>query len=141
MVKLEEVEDEAFVQEKNANDEDDWDTDSDDSSVLSSTSDDPQSNLEHETIFDRITALKDAVPPRQRARINRAASSTRDWSWWGVSGLAKGAWLFGVSVMLLGIPFTVALNEEQQFAEEERRQTLQRDSNDVGLFDILFRLF
>ena len=28
MVKLEEVEDEAFLQEKNANDEDDWDTDS-----------------------------------------------------------------------------------------------------------------
>ena len=42
--------------------------------------------------------------------------------------------------MLLGIPFTVALNDEQVYAEEEKRQTMQRDSNDVGPFSIFFLL-
>jgi import receptor subunit TOM22 len=81
MVKLHEVEDEHFSEEQQGaksglHDDDDYvDTDSEISS--NDDSDDDDGTFE-ESIYDRLVALKDMVPPKQRAGVSklfRAVSS------------------------------------------------------------------
>ncbi|KAL9092778.1 MAG: hypothetical protein Q9159_000676 [Coniocarpon cinnabarinum] len=124
MVKLEEVEDEAFVQ-RQPGDDGEWDTDD------ASGPDDDDAPLS-ESVTDRLAALADMVPPHTRLQLQKTASAASDWGWWGFSGLCKASWLITVSGLLMGIPFALAQVEDQQFALEEKQQQMQQGSNDVS---------
>ena len=80
-----------------------------------------------ETLLDRISALKDIVPPKTRARISAATSSVVNATSTGITYGGKGIWVIATSVLLLGIPYALALGEEQQLMEEERQRGLMQE--------------
>jgi len=124
MVKLEELEDEHFINKPDTtsdgallvdDDEDYTDTDSE-------ISDDGSDTAIDETLLDRLTALRDIIPPKARARISSLSSSLYSATSTTVNYSGKGLWVLATSILLLGIPYALALGDEQQFLEEERRQ-------------------
>ncbi|KPI35138.1 Mitochondrial import receptor subunit tom22 [Cyphellophora attinorum] len=130
MVKLEEVEDAAFLEKPETSrnnalfqEEDDDDFTDTDSEISSITGDD---DLD-ESLYDRLAALKDIVPPQQRASLSKFASNTSSAVSTGISYGGKGLWVIISSVLLLGIPYALALSEEQALMEAERQQSMMQD--------------
>lgn len=119
MVKLTEVADEHFIPtQPYHDDDDDDDAYSDTSSSVSSTHhDDDDLN---ESFYDRITALKDMIPPRQRAAFNGAVSKTYALLSGGLSMGGTALWVLVTSTFVLGVPFAVAVGDEQQLIEMEK---------------------
>jgi len=126
MVKLEELEDEHFVYKPDTtkdgalladDDEDYTDTDSE----LSSDDDTPAPTYD-ESLFDRLTALRDIIPPKARARLSSATATLTSAANTSISYGGKGLWVIATSILLLGIPYALALGEEQQYVEEERQR-------------------
>ncbi|KAK5049125.1 hypothetical protein LTR84_005548 [Exophiala bonariae] len=131
MVKLEELEDEHFINRPVGSkddvlladdDEDYTDTDSE----ISSASDlDTLSN--DETLYERLSALRDIVPPNTRAKISSVSSSIVSATSTTIAYSGKGLWVLATSILLLGIPYALALGEEQQYIEEERQRALMQE--------------
>lgn len=80
-----------------------------------------------ETLLDRFTALKDMIPPKTRARISHITSSIASAASTGITYGGKGIWVITTSVLLLGIPYALALGEEQQFMEDERQRGMMAE--------------
>ncbi|RMZ76698.1 hypothetical protein DV737_g4680, partial [Chaetothyriales sp. CBS 132003] len=128
MVRLEEVEDETFVEKPSgtkddallADDDDDY-TDTD--SEISDSSD----LAPDETLADRIAALKDIIPPKRRAQIAAVTSTAIQATSNTITYGGKGLWVLATTVLLLGIPYALALGEEQQLMEEERQRGLMSE--------------
>lgn len=84
-----------------------------------------------ETLYERISALRDIVPPPTRAKISNAFASTK----YGVSSVAlfggKTLWAITSSLLLLGIPFMMAVETEAQAQEEEKALQMQAGGNDL----------
>ncbi|GAB7339212.1 hypothetical protein MBLNU457_5871t1 [Dothideomycetes sp. NU457] len=125
MVKLEEVLDEEFNKEQPMEGEEDWDTD--DESIASSDSDDVPS----ETLYDRLVALRDIIPPHQRRALSSAWDTTSSWASTGLSFGGKTLWVVSTSALLLGVPWALAFAEEQQMAEMEREMKMQQSANEM----------
>jgi import receptor subunit TOM22 len=122
MVKLQEVEDEHFAEEQPGPYEDDdeyVDTDSEISSESESDDDDDDETFE-ETIYERLVALKDMIPPKHRSTISDAFNSTYN----AVSSVlrfgGKSLWVLSASALMLGVPYAMAVGEEQQYLEMEK---------------------
>ncbi|MCJ1476716.1 mitochondrial import receptor protein [Lambiella insularis] len=132
MVQLEEVEDEELdrvqVGEKDFNDDDEF-TDTD-----SEISDDDIPALPSETLTDRVLALRDMVPPSARRRLANTYDTVKSWSWSGLMLSGKTMWVVSTSALLLGVPFALALVEEQQMAEMEKEQRMREMGNEVSRF-------
>ncbi|KAF2462137.1 mitochondrial outer membrane translocase complex, subunit Tom22 [Lineolata rhizophorae] len=128
MVKLEEVPDEELNATQpgpaQAEDEGDWESDSE--SDVSETS-----SLADETLYDRLAALQDIVPPTHRRRLTAAVSGTRSWLGWAARIGGKGLWVVSSSALLLGVPWALAYAEEQQMQEMEREMAMQKRENEV----------
>ena len=147
MVKLEEVEDEDLLkpQEGPVEGEDEWDTDSGRLKFASPhclghtrlifsfdiDESDTDSVPDNETFLDRISALKDILPPSQRRHITNAVSTTTSWVTTGGVWAGKALWIISTSALLLGVPWALAYTEEQQYAEMEREARLQEQGNQV----------
>lgn len=121
MVKIQEVEDEHFTEAKpgaefadDAEDDDYTDTDSEIS--------DEEEDVEkfEESLYDRIVALKDMIPLKQRTYISNGVSRTYSWISKGLSFGGQSLWVVTTSVMILGVPYAVALQADQQLAEMEK---------------------
>ncbi|KAI5841355.1 mitochondrial outer membrane translocase complex, subunit Tom22 [Morchella snyderi] len=132
MVKLtvvEDVEDAHFAQQRPYQDqEDDYASANSDGSSLSG-GDDGELEIE-ETLYDRLVALKDIIPPRQRAVLSAGLSSA-----YGVvkSGLSMGGttlWVLVTGAFVVGVPFAVAVGDEQQLVEMERDMKMQQFTTD-----------
>lgn len=80
-----------------------------------------------ETLTDRIYALKDIVPPRARARIASTSSSIYNLTGNVITYGGKGLWILATSAFLLGIPYALALGQEQEIVEEEKRQGMMTE--------------
>lgn len=126
MVKIQEVEDEHFTEVKpgtkfadDAEDDDYTDTDSE----ISDEEDDAE-DLE-ESFYDRIVALKDMVPLKQRTYISNGISRTYSWISKGLSFSGQSLWVVTTSVMILGVPYAVALQGDQQLAEMEKEYNVR----------------
>lgn len=84
-----------------------------------------------ETLYDRLVALKDIIPPQRRKNIssfyNGTASLFR-------SIFSKGGnllWAVTTSALLLGVPLSLSILAEQQLIEMEKSFDLQKDANDI----------
>ena len=123
-MRLEEVTDEYDLQQ------DDQYTDASASDSESDIDDSDDGPLD-ETFYERVAALRDIVPPPTRARISHAFSTTKN----GVSTVAsfggKTLWAITASLLLLGIPFMMAVETEAQAQEEEKAMQMQAGSNDL----------
>ncbi|KAH8145492.1 uncharacterized protein LAJ45_10462 [Morchella importuna] len=124
---VEDVEDAHFAQQRPYQDqEDDYASDSDRSSL---SNDDGEVEIE-ETLYDRVVALKDIIPPRQRAVLSAVLASA-----YGVmkSGLSMGGttlWVLVTGAFVVGVPFAVAVGDEQQLVEMERDMKMQQFTTD-----------
>ncbi|OAL37654.1 hypothetical protein AYO20_03161 [Fonsecaea nubica] len=75
-----------------------------------------------ESIIDRLSALRDIVPPKTRARFVSATQTVFSAANASVTFGGKSLWVIATSILLLGIPYALALGEEQQYMEEERQR-------------------
>ncbi|EXJ78788.1 hypothetical protein A1O1_09190 [Capronia coronata CBS 617.96] len=130
MVKLEELEDEHFLNKPEATsdgallvDDDDDYTDTD-SEISDDASD---AGALEESLIDRLSALRDIIPPKTRARITSISSSIVSATSSTVNYSGKGLWVLATSILLLGIPYALALGEEQQYMEEERQRGMMAE--------------
>ncbi|EPS39220.1 hypothetical protein H072_6997 [Dactylellina haptotyla CBS 200.50] len=136
MVQLTEVPDEHYDEKQQGPQEDDayyTDTDSsitdDDASEASETS--SVADLESESLYNRIVALKDIIPPGRRAQLSRSFNSTYGLVSSGLSFGGKTMWVLSTSALLLGVPYVLAWQEEQQVIEMEKEMQMQQNLNEL----------
>jgi len=87
----------------------------------------PYSSQPNETIADRIYALRDIISPRARAQIASTTSSIYSITGSAITYGGKGLWILATSAFLLGIPYALALGQEQEIVEEEKRQGMMTE--------------
>ncbi|KAI4154914.1 MAG: hypothetical protein LQ340_001352 [Diploschistes diacapsis] len=127
MVRLEEVQDEEFLQSKEFDDDDDYtDTDS------SISGDEAEDDLPfEETLTDRVLALKDMVSPTTRRKIsdicNTVSSYTRSGLWLG----AKGVYALSVTTLFIGVPFSLLVADDMMLAEQEKEMRMREMGNEI----------
>ncbi|KAL1980434.1 hypothetical protein VTN96DRAFT_4160 [Rasamsonia emersonii] len=136
MVKLTEVEDEHFTTEKPtpskndallaSDDDDDEYTDTD-----SEISTDSGIDIENETLYERIAALKDIIPPQTRRRITTTVSSLTSFTKSSLLFSGKALWVLSTSAFLLGVPWALAYAEEEQYIQMEREQGMIKGANEM----------
>lgn len=80
-----------------------------------------------ETLLDRLAALVDIVPPATRAKIASTSSTIASLTGSAFSFTGKSLWVVSTSVLLLGIPYALALGQEQEIMEREREEGLMRE--------------
>nr|POF21080.1 mitochondrial import receptor subunit tom22 [Quercus suber] len=132
MVKLEEVPDEELHQQQPGPKEEDDEWGTDDESSLSEIDDDDDADAAFdESLLDRISALKDIVPPTYRKNLSSAAERGYAWASTGLSLSGKTLWVVSTSVLLLGVPWALAFSEEQQVQEMEREMRAQQGANEL----------
>ena len=111
------------------NDLKDMDTDNNaDSSVASEASDD---GAVDETLIERISALRDIIPPSTRASISHTFTSAYGYASTGLLWGGKALWVIGTSALLLGVPWALAYAEEQQYLEMEREMKMQQQTSEL----------
>jgi import receptor subunit TOM22 len=127
MVKLTQVEDEQEIQlqeqkaDANAPIIDDESEEEDDDDYFD----------EDETIYERIVALKDIVPPKQRDQVSNVVSSAYSTVYSAVSKVGNLTWVLTTSALLLGVPLSLSILAEQQLMELEKEFKLQQGANDI----------
>lgn len=67
------------------------------------------------------------VPPRTRAKIVSTTSSIYNLTGTAITYGGKGLWILATSAFLLGIPYALALGQEQEIVEEEKRQGMMTE--------------
>lgn len=120
MVLVEEVKEDIFAGER----ESDFETDSeisDDESVVS----EDDFDADAETIFDRIAALKDIVPPTTRTSIVATTDSIKSWAAWALASSGQVAWWATTSALLVGLPLALAIEDEARISQQEREMQMQ----------------
>jgi len=85
-----------------------------------------------ESIKDRVLALRDILPPSTRRRIVSSYETVKGYAWYGLSLSGKTAWVVSTSALLLGVPFILAVVEEQQVVEAEKEQRMRDMGNEVS---------
>lgn len=129
MVKLTQVDDETATQfEKTAPAANTY---SDSDSEAESDFEGDDFDFENETLYDRIVALKDIVPPGQRTQISNAVDYAKSFA--SVIFSKGGSVLWGVtsSALLLGVPLSLAILSETQLQEMEKEMSLQKSAQEV----------
>ncbi|SCV74492.1 BQ2448_8133 [Microbotryum intermedium] len=94
----------------------------DDDDLLTLASYDPSS----ETLSDRFYALKDMVPPSNRARLCSSASTVNAWAWTLGTFGASAAWIACTSAILVGLPLMLAIEGEAGLVQQEMQYTGQQ---------------
>ncbi|KAG8812297.1 mitochondrial import receptor protein [Serendipita sp. 411] len=83
-------------------------------------------DVEKESILDRIVALVDIVPPQTRHNISTRVSSVAS----GVQKTSKVIgnilWVVATSIVLVGVPLALALDDEVKIAAQEREMNAQQ---------------
>lgn len=133
MVKLTQVDDEVSSQYESATTQStteakqqvESDSDSDESDF------EDDFDYENETIYERIVALKDIIPPSQRSAIGSSVYTIKDYVRSGLSASGNLLWILSSSALLLGVPAALAIMAESQIQEMEKELTLQQSAQDV----------
>jgi import receptor subunit TOM22 len=122
MVAVEEVRD-ASLERNVADNESDYETDSDVVSISSIEDDD---DIANETIRDRIIALKDIVPPSTRLEAVRKWEKTTAWVSQGSKWAGNAVWIITTSALLVGLPLALAIEDEARVVQQEKEFQMQQ---------------
>ncbi|SOV06444.1 related to TOM22 - mitochondrial outer membrane import receptor complex subunit [Ustilago sp. UG-2017a] len=139
MVRLEEVPDEEILRQQQksdaaaaaaAADDDDWEEeqDSDAESDFSDQSDVSERGLalKQETLWERISALRDIIPPSTRRSIASTFNTTTSYAFTGSLLAGKLVWVVTTSALLVGLPFALAVEDESRIAAQEKEIMAQQ---------------
>jgi import receptor subunit TOM22 len=79
-----------------------------------------------ETIYDRLSALVDIVPPSTRHNISTKVSNTT--SFFKKTGKVVGniVWIVTTSALLVGLPLALSLEDEAKIVAQEREMMAQQ---------------
>ncbi|KAJ7758495.1 mitochondrial outer membrane translocase complex, subunit Tom22 [Mycena maculata] len=111
MVKVE------IVQESNSPYGSDASSRASSSSSLSSVSSELEAD---ESIFDRIAALVDIVPPTTRHAISQHAQKTASFIKAGGKRVGNLVWILTTSALLVALPLALVLEDEAKIVAQER---------------------
>src|SRR5579859_1868118 len=128
MVEFEEIKDEHYDNSDGFVDEDSDDDYSDTSSTHSADDD-----IANETILDRIVALKDIIPEHRRLALSRAFSKTVSFGSMATYIGGKAVYIAITSILMLGIPYALAVEEEKAISEQERQMQMAQGMSEVSL--------
>ncbi|CBQ70498.1 related to TOM22-mitochondrial outer membrane import receptor complex subunit [Sporisorium reilianum SRZ2] len=139
MVRLEEVPDEEILRQQRTSaaaaapgDDDDWEEDDDDDSDAESDfSDDSDVSergiaLREETIWERLSALRDIIPPSTRRSIASTFNTTTSYAFTGSLLAGKLVWVVTTSALLVGLPFALAVEDESRIVAQEKEMMAQQ---------------
>lgn len=88
-------------------------------------------DFENETLYDRVVALKDIIPPSQRTQIANTTQLVKEYLTSGVTVSGNLLWAITSSALLLTVPLSLAVLAETQLEEMEKEMTLQQSAQDV----------
>ncbi|KAJ9477651.1 Mitochondrial import receptor subunit TOM22 [Pseudozyma hubeiensis] len=139
MVRLEEVPDEEVLRQQRASDaaaaaaaadEDDWEED-DGSDAESDFSDDSDVSergiaLREESVWERLSALRDIIPPSTRRSIASTFNTTTSYAFTGSLLAGKLVWVVTTSALLVGLPFALAVEDESRIVAQEKEMMAQQ---------------
>lgn len=86
---------------------------------------------ENETLLERLAALKDIVPPKQRQNVSKIFSTASTFLSNAFKRGGSLTWALTTSALLLGVPLSLSILAEQQLIEMEKTFDLQKDANDL----------
>ncbi|KAG8166274.1 hypothetical protein KVR01_004826 [Diaporthe batatas] len=127
MVQLVEVEDEHFQHAQEGPVEDDGDFTDTDSEISNDSDYDPS----QETLAERISALRDIVPPTTRAWFWNKYQATHRVVKGVIFFAGRSMWSISVSALLIGVPFALCWAEEQQVIAMEQEARMREMGADV----------
>lgn len=127
MVQLVEVEDEHFQQRQAGADEDEGDYTDTDSEISNESDYDPS----HETLAERLYALRDIVPPTARGWIWGKVQTTQRIVKTVALFAGRSLWTVSVSALLIGVPWALAWAEEQNMIAMEQEVRMREMGGDV----------
>lgn len=82
--------------------------------------------------MERISALKDVIPPGARRHITSTVSTLASFTKSSVMFGGRSLWILSTSAFLLGVPWALAYAEEEQYIQLEREQGMIKGANEVG---------
>lgn len=88
-------------------------------------------NVPEETLAERIYALRDMVPPHYRRSISETVSTISSFAKSTVNFGGNALWILSTSAFFVGVPWALALAEEQQYVQMEREQGMIKGANEV----------
>src|SRR5271170_2003468 len=111
MVEFEEIKDEHFEPEgfEDASDASDDEYSSASEADDKELDDDDDTNLQDETLLDRIKALKDIIPAQKRNSIYKSFSKAYEYGSMATFIGGKAAYIIVTSCLLVFIPFALSL--------------------------------
>ncbi|KAJ0108651.1 mitochondrial import receptor subunit tom22 [Diaporthe amygdali] len=127
MVQLVEVEDEHFQHVQEGPVEDDGDYTDTDSEISNDSDYDPT----QESLAERISALRDIVPPTTRAWFWNKFQTTQRVVKGVIFFAGRSMWSISVSALLIGVPFALCWAEEQQVIAMEQEARMREMGADV----------
>ena len=85
-----------------------------------------ESELGDESLYDRLSALKDIVPPSTRYSISSKVSSTTSFFKKGGKILGNIVWIVTTSALLVGLPLALSLEDEAKIVAQEKEMLAQQ---------------
>lgn len=82
--------------------------------------------LHQETIWERISALRDIIPPSARRSIASTFNTTTSYAFTGSLLAGKAVWVVTTSALLVGLPFALAVEDEARIVAQEKEMTAQQ---------------
>lgn len=81
---------------------------------------------EEESLIDRIAALKDIIPQKQRDSLSYGFTKLSSWSKTGATFVGKSAWVITTSMLLLVLPLALEIEKEQALVAYEKEALQQQ---------------
>lgn len=88
-------------------------------------------DIENETIYERVVALKDMIDPHQRQQLLSSVELIKSYVNSAVNKSGNLLWTLTSSVLLLGVPLSLAILSETQLQEMEKEMSLQQSAQEV----------
>ncbi|KAJ1548922.1 hypothetical protein HK405_012875 [Cladochytrium tenue] len=85
-----------------------------------------------ESVWDRVAALVDVVPPMARYRATKAAGAAATTAQNALWGLGKAAWVVATVAFLVALPVGLEYERESFALQQENQQRLQQAQAQVG---------
>lgn len=79
-----------------------------------------------ESVFDRIAALVDIVPPTTRHSISSRVSSTASFLKSGTKIIGNIVWVVTTSALLVALPLALSLEDEAKIVAQEKEMMEQQ---------------
>lgn len=92
-------------------------------------SEDSDSEFMHdESVFERIAALIDIIPPVTRVKAQQALEDLGDWSVNAFRFVGSGLWIISTASLLTLFPLALELEREGAVIDQENQQRSQQQS-------------